>query len=377
MENFDDVCPKDLLRCFEIPVTQPGRYEVRVRIRAKSPIKDVFLFTGRYQFREKLTLAAGEVYIDNFYQQVSAYISKAGEAPVPDRKLSVWMVGDKNGAAEVDIEGTLAEGVLGVFLCGDSTVMDCCVDPPLEFGRQHYGWGQMLPAWLSGKVSVNNQAHGGLTIETFWTEGHFEVVMNSLCAGDYCLIQFSHNDQKIYHLQANEGYREYLKRYVEEVRSHGGIPVLVTSPGRNVWNEDERYLDLLYAYDQVTKQVGKDMEVAVVGLHDYAVKIIQRLGKEAANQYFCLGDYTHTNGYGAHLFAAFVARELVGLEKNKIKVKSNMVPMLPPPNLWTELLKERNMSWKELNDSMVVSIGSLLERIERVNRKGDQDETDS
>ena len=54
-----------------------------------------------------------------------------------------------------------------------------------------------------------------------------------------------------------------------------------------------------------------------------------------------------------------------------------MVPMLPPPNLWTELLKERNMSWKELNDSMVVSIGSLLERIERVNRKGDQDETDS
>ncbi len=50
--------------------------------------------------------------------------------------------------------------------------------------------------------------------------------MENISEGDICLFQFGHNDQKLDHLGAAEGYRNNLIRYVEEIRKKGAIPYL-------------------------------------------------------------------------------------------------------------------------------------------------------
>lgn len=53
-----------------------------------------------------------------------------------------------------------------------------------------------------------------------------DIVKRFLRPGVFCLFQFGHNDQKLPHLLAHREYPVNLRRYVEEVRALGGIPVL-------------------------------------------------------------------------------------------------------------------------------------------------------
>src|SRR5262245_59621238 len=74
-----------------------------------------------------------------------------------------------------------------LFLIGDSTV-----NTPTK-GQQ--GWGTPLPAFfVQSKITVVNRARGGRSSRTFYTEGLWEQVRDSLKPGDFVLMQFGHND---------------------------------------------------------------------------------------------------------------------------------------------------------------------------------------
>ena len=76
-------------------------------------------------------------------------------------------------------------------------------------------------AWvyfIGGSTAIDNQAHSGLTTETFRNEGHYDIVKKDIRPGHFCLFQFGHNDQKLAHLQAQTGYKENLMNYVNEIR---------------------------------------------------------------------------------------------------------------------------------------------------------------
>ena len=92
----------------------------------------------------------------------------------------------------------------------------------------------MLPAYLP-EVCITNHAHSGLTTESFLSEGHWAIVKPRLRAGDICLFQFGHNDQKLAHLQARGGYTDRLRTYIKETRTAGTVPVLITPLARNSW----------------------------------------------------------------------------------------------------------------------------------------------
>ena len=132
--------------------------------------------------------------------------------------------------------------------------------------------------------------------------------------GDFCLLQFGHNDQKLAHLQAKTGYRENLLRYINEIRGCCGIPILVTPLARNTWKEDGAYNDLLKEHAEAVFEVGEETGVPVIDLHRYAMQLIQENGKEASRVYFHPGDMTHTNEYGSWLFAKFIAENLKNLD---------------------------------------------------------------
>lgn len=180
---------------------------------------------------------------------------------------------------------------------------------PYAPGTSYCGWGQMLPAYLPD-VCITNHAHSGLTTESFTSEGHWDIVKPRLRAGDICLYQFGHNDQKLAHLQAYCGYTDRLRTYIKETRTAGAVPVLVTPLARNSWKDAAHYNDFLADFADAVLTLGKAENVMVLDLHTWAMALMQQDGLETAKRWFYPGDYTHTNDFGAYKMAGFVAHAL-------------------------------------------------------------------
>src|SRR2546430_191873 len=74
-----------------------------------------------------------------------------------------------------------------LFIIGDSTVNNGTK------GLQ--GWGTPLTCHFDpAKIHVQNKARGGRSSRTYYTEGLWDQVRDSLKTGDFVLMQFGHND---------------------------------------------------------------------------------------------------------------------------------------------------------------------------------------
>jgi lysophospholipase L1-like esterase len=231
-----------------------------------------------------------------------------------------------------------------IYLAGDSTVTDQSAEYPYTPSLSYGGWGQMLPAFLDGVYGVSNHSHSGLTTESFRTEGHYNILMEQIKSGDICLFQFGHNDQKLDHLKASEGYRVNLIQYIKEVREKGAIAILVTPLARNSWAEDGSvYHDLLKEYAEEVISLGRTMSVPVVDLHGKSMELIKEYGLEGSKQWFYPLDYTHTNDYGAWKMAGYVFKELVDL--CVIDSERSEVPLweTPKENAWLSYEKGEHL----------------------------------
>ena len=117
---------------------------------------------------------------------------------------------------------------LTIFMIGDSTM----ANKNLTGGNPERGWGQMLPGFLSEEVQVDNHAVNGRSTKSFIDEGRWEKVRNRIKKGDYVFIQFGHNDEKAdpkRHTDAGGSFDDNLRKFVNETRAQGGIPVLFNS----------------------------------------------------------------------------------------------------------------------------------------------------
>lgn len=263
-------------------------------------------------------IAAGNAPTIIFHYDMPAavnYWSEGAEQPidldevayyaVPSTAVNVTVVGGALAAAAV----AEAPDVRRIWVCGDSTVTDQTANLPYAPGTSYCGWGQMLPAYLPD-VCITNHAHSGLTTESFTSEGHWDIVKPRLRAGDICLYQFGHNDQKLAHLQAYGGYTDRLRTYIKEARTAGAVPVLVTPLARNSWKDAAHYNDFLADFADAVLTLGKAENVMVLDLHTWAMALMQQDGLETAKRWFYPGDYTHTNDFGAYKMAGFVAHAL-------------------------------------------------------------------
>ncbi|WP_333661154.1 rhamnogalacturonan acetylesterase [Chishuiella changwenlii] len=219
-----------------------------------------------------------------------------------------------------------------LFLVGDSTMADK-VNPN---ENPEHGWGQILPTLLTNKITIQNHATNGRSSKSFRTEGRWDKVHNQLKKGDYVIIQFGHNDQKIedsirYTNPATQ-YRSNLERYVKETREKGAIPILMTSIVRRNFNEKGVLIDTHNLYPIVVRMVAKDLDVPFVDLQQATEEIVLAYGPEKSKKlylhfepkevnYYPDGkhDDTHLSKLGATLTAEKALKALVklniGLEK--------------------------------------------------------------
>ncbi|MBO7401903.1 MAG: rhamnogalacturonan acetylesterase [Lachnospiraceae bacterium] len=287
---------------FKADVSEPGNYAVKVVLYAEEET-DGMLFLGRRRLVMKRHFSKGNFFAGEYLANVLPVIPRGHSEYFEDKTVDVALVG--RGLVLKSVEIRKAD-VPVIYIAGDSTLTDQSAVYPYDPALSYSGWGQMLSYFVGNAFAISNQAHSGLTTESMRSEGHYDVIFNNIKPGDYCLFQFGHNDQKLESLKAFEGYTANLKRYIDEIKGKGATPVIVSPLARNTWKGDGTYNDLLCEYAAACEKIAKENAVPYVDLHAKSMDFVTSNGREAARAYYFPSDYTHSNDYGAYLFAGFV-----------------------------------------------------------------------
>ena len=348
-----------------------GTWELNITIEATEDIRRLYLFTGRKQLREILSMKKGECFTGVYDQSLAEIIPRYhSEEILADRLF--WSYAAENLEAVKIVTCFYRKVEIPVlYLAGDSTVTDQMGEIPYMPGAVYSGWGQCLPAFMADPVAVENQAHCGLTTETFRDEGHWEIVKRHLKPGDFCLFQFGHNDQKVKHLLADREYPVNLRRYIRETDHAGAHPVLVTPLSRNIWI-DGAYQGLLEEHAQAVRDVAKEEGVPCIDLHEESKRWIMEGGESDSMRYFHPGDHTHTNDFGAYRGAAWIFEELQKLYPCIFWHTKRMRSFLPERVPLDMEKKQQNRfadtGQKEHFDAMEKSKMALLEAINQAKK---------
>ncbi|KUJ54800.1 rhamnogalacturonan acetylesterase [Chryseobacterium aquaticum] len=219
-----------------------------------------------------------------------------------------------------------------LFLIGDSTMAN--KDNPDK--NPEHGWGQVLPQFLTSGIEIQNHGVNGRSSKSFRTEGRWDKVEKQLKKGDFVVIQFGHNDQKVKDstkfTNPHTQYRANLERYVKETRAKGATPILMTSIVRRNFNENGVLIDTHTDYPLVVRLVADDLEVPFVDMQllteqmeiSYGPeksKLLHLHFKAGENPYYDKDkdDDTHLSRLGAETVAKLALKDLknlkIGLEK--------------------------------------------------------------
>ena len=197
------------------------------------------------------------------------------------------------------------EKVTQVFLIGDSTMADYTLYDE-DYKSKRYplmGWGQVFQPFMAkdslvklknliktDSVVVVDKARGGRSTRTFFEEGRWAEVYKSIKEKDLVLIQFGHNDaaeNKPERYVNIQGYKEYLRLYVNQTREKGGIPILISPVNRNYPWKDGVLSNVHGDYPQAVKDVAKELNVKLIDLTQLACEFFTSKGQEyVSEKYF-------------------------------------------------------------------------------------------
>ena len=181
-----------------------GIYYITYKIETAKEIEQLFVFAGRKQLLRLGKRKAGEVIEGTLYLHFGEMIPRFHSECMTITKIGFSVACED--LTKLKSVGMAAEKlsaktkIPAVYLAGDSTVTDQTCPKPYMPGGCYSSWGQCLAYFIGGGTAIDNQAHSGLTTETFRNEGHYDIVKKDIRPGDFCLFQFGHNDQR--HRQA-------------------------------------------------------------------------------------------------------------------------------------------------------------------------------
>ena len=196
-----------------------------------------------------------------------------------------------------------------IALIGDSTQ------------TKNAGYGLGFCANLTGVVCIDD-AKGGASTKTYYNEGYWAKALAD--KPNYMLIQFGHNDEaSSRHLPRETNlqteYPANLKRYVEEARAHGIVPVLVTPLTRRYYGADGRIHSDLLAHSEAMKKVAAEEHAPLIDLQADSIAYLDKLTETQANalgitkkdaEDNTIPDKTHLNAAGSYVFGRIVAVDL-------------------------------------------------------------------
>ena len=210
-----------------------------------------------------------------------------------------------------------------LYLIGDSTVRNT--------NRPQCGWGEMISELFdTTQLNISNQAMAGRSTRTFIKEKRWEKVLSTLKKGDFVMMQFGHNEGskpdtskagyrgvlngtgdetvsltwKDSTIETVHTYGWYLKKFVQEAKAKGAIPIICSMIPRNEF-VDGKVKRAGEDYGKWAKEVAASEHVFFVDLNTITADKYDAMGADGVKKFFP-GDHTHTNMEGAKLNAASV-----------------------------------------------------------------------
>jgi len=222
-----------------------------------------------------------------------------------------------------------------LILAGDSTV------------ARVTGYGDALCARFDALTKCEDLARNGRSSKSYRAEGLWDEVLAHAREPGYhdtfVLVQFGHNDQpgKAERSTTLPEFRANMRRYTDEVRAAGAVPILVTPLTRRTF-KDGKLVDGLGPWAEATAAVASESGTVLLDLHRDSMAAIAALGpvealslaelpapesavaaaatgttieveKPAASipgAHVAMFDYTHLGPKGAELFSGIVAAEI-------------------------------------------------------------------
>ena len=154
------------------------------------------------------------------------------------------------------------------------------------------GWGPAFCAdHVTSFLACVNVARGGRSTYNYRAEGSWDIALHEMRPGPYqavyVLIQFGHNDQPGKPGRSTDLEREFpdnLRRYVEEVRAAGAVPVLLTPLTRRQFKDGE-LLDDLAPWAESIRRVARELDVPLVDLHARSTAAVRGMGPVQAMRF--------------------------------------------------------------------------------------------
>ncbi|MFS0778236.1 rhamnogalacturonan acetylesterase [Neobacillus sp. 3P2-tot-E-2] len=210
------------------------------------------------------------------------------------------------------------ENQITIYIAGDSTA---AIKLPEK--RPETGWGEAFQAYFKENVKIENRAINGRSTKSFIKEGHLAAIEKTIQPGDYLVIQFGHNDQKIEDpVRGTHPYGDYqdnLGKFILVAQQKNAYPLLLTSVTRRKF-EDEKIDSISVGdYPQAMIQFAEKYQVPVLDIHKITTEFMAKAGDEESKKYYLhlppgqsenypegITDNTHFNEDGAKKVAQII-----------------------------------------------------------------------
>jgi len=169
-------------------------------------------------------------------------------------------------------------------------------------------WGSSLRPFLREGCAIENYGRSGRSTTSFIREGWWGKIVEALEPGDFVIVQFGHNDQKLDKPDVATPipqYKENLRHMAAEVREKGATPVFATPIVRLTYGQDGHLTDLqrLDDWAEAMREVAKEEGVDLVDMREMTRKAANDAGEEEALTWNAPGDRTHPAAKGARRYA--------------------------------------------------------------------------
>jgi lysophospholipase L1-like esterase len=201
-----------------------------------------------------------------------------------------------------------------LFLVGNSTMRNGTLG---NGNNGQWGWGYFAHLFFdSNHITVENHALGGTSPRTFYNK-LWKPVLDGIRAGDYVVLELGHNDngpidegraRSSYKSRKSEGgaydaylledstvvtiketqkeetvytFGGYIRRFVNDIRSKGATPILLTLTPRKAYEEsDTNKIDRkLTTFTPWIHAMAKELNAPYIDLNDISARKLERYGK--------------------------------------------------------------------------------------------------
>ena len=235
-----------------------------------------------------------------------------------------------------------------MFLVGNSTMRNGTLG---NGNNGQWGWGYYFPKYFNAeKIAVENQALGGMSTRTFYTD-LWPAVREALKPGDWVIVSIGHNDngeffdqkraravipgidpdtcyvgfnQRTQKQDTVYSYGTYLRKYIKEIRAKGAKPILMSLTPRNAYDDNGKIVRK--PQTEWARAIAAEADVPFVDLNEISGKKLDSFSHWKVDYHF-LGDKIHTSKFGAELNAESAAMGIFESNNPQLKTLKKMMAM--------------------------------------------------